>query len=82
MNDKDFREAAKRAFLSEREAAALLRTKVMFRLWRERTFDEGAMWLDYLALSQAVENRNRVQAKRWDNRLKLVLDFIEKLRFW
>lgn len=82
MNDKDFREEAKRAFLTRREADAILRIRVMDRLWEERTFDKDAMILDGFALSHAVENYRRENAKRHNAALRLILDFLAKFRFW
>ena len=81
MNDKDFRQEAKRAYLNEHEAAAILRIRVMDRLWKERTFDNDAMMLDRFALSHAVENHKRENARRRNAALRLMLDFLTKFRF-
>ena len=81
--DKEFREEAKSAYLSEPEAKAILRMRVMDRLWEDRmNFDKDAMLLDHLALSHAVENHKRENAMRRNAVLKLLLDFLAKLRFW
>ena len=80
MDDKDFRKAAKQACLSEGEAKAILRIRVLDRLWKERSSDKDAILLDYLALSHAVENHKRENAMRRDAALKLLLDFLEKHR--
>ena len=82
MTDRDFREEAKRAFLNEREAAAILRIRVMDRLLEERTIDKDAMILDRFALSHAVENYRRENARRRNAALGLMLDFLAKFRFW
>ena len=80
MDDKDFRKAAKQAYLSESEAKAILRIRAEDRLWKERSVDKDAMLLDHLALSHAVENHKRENAMRCNAVLKLLLDFLDEHR--
>ena len=80
--DEHFRQAARRSFLSEADAARLLRIKTSYDIWKFRRVDQRALMLDYLALSVGVENRKNAEAARWERHSKLVLDFLSKLRFW
>ena len=81
MDDDRFRAKAERAFLSEREAAAILRIRTLNRFWREGDFDQDATSLDKLAMSHAVANYKRENTKRRNKILNLILDSLAKFRF-